>query len=96
MYIKMRASAIVLISAVLRFSDLVLAEAVLSYLGIGVDPTTGSWGHMINAARQELTRDPAVWWNLASAFGAMLGLVLPVNLFADALRDALDPKLRDR
>lgn len=87
---------IVLISFVLRFSELVLTEAVLSYLGIGVDPSTGSWGHMINAARQELTRDPAVWWNLAAAFIAMLGLVLPVNLLGDALRDALDPKLRDR
>lgn len=87
---------IVLISFVLRFSDLVLTEAILSYLGIGVDPATGSWGHMINAARQELTRDPAVWWNLAAAFGFMLGLVLPVNLFGDALRDALDPRLKTR
>ena len=87
---------IVLISFVLRFSDLVLTEAILSYLGIGVDPATGSWGHMINAARQELTRDPAVWWNLAAAFTFMLGLVLPVNLFGDALRDALDPRLKTR
>jgi peptide/nickel transport system permease protein len=87
---------IVLISFVLRFSDLVLTEAVLSYLGIGVDPGTGSWGLMINAARQELTRDPAVWWNLTAAFGFMLGLVLPVNLFGDALRDALDPRLKTR
>ncbi len=87
---------IVLIAFVLRFSDLVFTEAVLSYLRIGVDPSTGSWGHMINAARQELSRDPVVWWNLAAAFAFMFGLVLPVNLFGDALRDALDPRLRTR
>ena len=41
-------------------------------------------------------QDPAVWWNLAAAFTFMLGLVLPVNLFGDALRDALDPRLKTR
>ena len=85
---------IVLISAILRFSGLVLAEALLSYLQIGVDPTTGSWGNMINTARLELARDPIVWWNLAAAFTFMFGLVLPANFFGDAVRDALDPRLR--
>ena len=85
---------IVLISTILRFSGLVLAEALLSYLQIGVEPTTGSWGNMINTARLELARDPIVWWNLAAAFALMFGLVLPANLFGDAVRDALDPRLR--
>ena len=85
---------IVLISTILRFSGLVLAEALLSYLQIGVAPTTGSWGNMINTARLELARDPIVWWNLATAFAFMFGLVLPANLFGDAVRDALDPRLR--
>jgi len=85
---------IVLITAILRFSGLVLTEALLSYLQIGVDPTTGGWGNMINTARLELARDPIVWWNLAAAFGFMFGLVLPANLFGDAVRDALDPRLR--
>ena len=85
---------IVLITAILRFSRLVLTEALLSYLQIGVDPTTGSWGNMINTARLELARDPIVWWNLAAAFVFMFGLVLPANLFGDAVRDALDPRLR--
>jgi peptide/nickel transport system permease protein len=85
---------IVLIVAILRFSGLVLTEAVLSYLQIGVEPTTGSWGNMINTARLELARDPVVWWNLAAAFLFMFGLVLPANLFGDAVRDALDPRLR--
>ena len=85
---------IVLISIVLRFSSLVLAEAVLAYVGIGVDPSMQSWGNMINQARLELAREPVVWWNLLAALIFMLGLVLPANLFGDAVRDALDPRLR--
>ena len=85
---------IVLISVVLRFSGLVLAEAVLAYVGIGVDPSMQSWGNMINQARLELAREPVVWWNLLAALVFMLGLVLPANLFGDAVRDALDPRLR--
>ena len=84
---------IVLISVVMDFSALVLAEAVLSDVGVGVDPTTISFGTMINAARLEMGRDPMVWWALASAFGFMLVLVLAANLFADAVRDAFDPRL---
>jgi peptide/nickel transport system permease protein len=85
---------IVLISLVLNFSELVLAEAVLAYVGIGVDPSMQSWGNMINQARLELAREPVVWWNLLAAFLCMLGLVLPANVFGDAVRDALDPRLR--
>ncbi|HEY6896374.1 MAG TPA: ABC transporter permease, partial [Rhodocyclaceae bacterium] len=59
---------IVLIAVVMDFSGLVLAEAVLSYVGIGVDPGTISFGTMINAARMELAREPTVWWSLAAAF----------------------------
>jgi len=86
---------IVLISVVLDFSGLVLAEAVLSYINIGVDPTMNSWGNMINSARLELAREPVVWWSLAAAFLFMFTLVLFANLFADVVRDAFDPRLRD-
>jgi peptide/nickel transport system permease protein len=85
---------IVLITVVLDFSGLVLAEAVLSYVGVGVDPSMDSWGNMINSARLEMAREPMVWWSLASAFVFMFGLVLAANLFADAVRDAFDPRLR--
>ncbi len=85
---------IVLITVVLDFSGLVLAEAVLSYINIGVDPSTDSWGNMINGARLELAREPVVWWSLAAAFFFMFTLVLAANLFADAVRDAFDPRLR--
>ncbi|MFL6581311.1 MAG: ABC transporter permease [Burkholderiales bacterium] len=87
---------IVLIAIVMDFSGLILAEAVLSYVGVGVDPSTNSFGTMINAARMEMARDPMVWWSLASAFAFMLMLVLSANLFSDAVRDAFDPRIRGR
>ncbi len=83
---------LVLISLALDFSSLVLAEAVLSYVNIGVDPATYSWGNMINSARLEMAREPVVWWSLAAAFVFMFSLVLAANLFADAVRDAFDPR----
>lgn len=87
---------IVLIAVVLDFSGLVLAEAVLSYVGVGVDPAMISWGNMINSARLELAREPVVWWSLVSAFVFMFGLVLSANVFSDGVRDAFDPRLRGR
>ena len=86
---------IVMISIVLDFSGLVLAEAVLSYINIGVDPSTYSWGNMINSARLEMAREPIVWWSLSAAFIFMFILVLAANLFSDAVRDAFDPRLRE-
>ena len=85
---------LVVIRAVLMFSGLVLAEAVLSYLNVGVGAGTHSWGTMINQGRFELSRDPVIWWNLLAAFVLMFGLVLPANVFGDAVRDALDPRLK--
>jgi len=85
---------LVLIVAVLDFSALVLYEAVLSYVGVGVDPNSSSFGSMINLARSEMSRDPPVWWNLATAFAFMLTLVLAANLYADAVREAFDPRAR--
>jgi len=85
---------IILITFVLDFSALVLAEAVLSYIGVGIDPSMGSWGNMINSARAELSREPAIWWNLTGAFIFMFTLVLAANLFSDLVRDAFDPRTR--
>ncbi len=85
---------LVVITFVLMFSGLVLSEAVLSWLGIGVD---GSWGQMIAQAKDELSREPAIWWNVTAAGVALFGLLLAVNLIGDALRDVLDPRtLRER
>ena len=87
-------SHIIVIALVMDFSGLVLAEAVLSYVGVGVDPSTTSFGTMINAARLEMAREPMVWWSLAAAFVFMFALVLAANLFADAVRDGFDPRVR--
>jgi peptide/nickel transport system permease protein len=84
---------IVLIAVVLDFSGLVLAEAVLSYVGVGVDPSMVSWGNMINSARLEMAREPVVWWSLVAAFWFMFVLVLSANIFSDAVRDAFDPRV---
>jgi peptide/nickel transport system permease protein len=85
---------IVLITIVMDFSGLVLAEAVLSYVGVGVDPSMISFGTMINAARLEMAREPMVWWTLLAAFGFMFILVLSANLFADAVQNAFNPRIR--
>ncbi len=85
---------LVLITTVLNFSDLILYEAVLTYVGVGVDPSTSSFGGMINLARYEMSRDPLVWWSFLSAFGFMVALVLAANLFSDGVRDAFDPRSR--
>ncbi len=83
---------LILITFILGFSSLVLFEVILSYLGVGLPVGTPSWGAIIDGARGELTREPAIWWNLAAASTALFGLVLSLNLFGDALRRAFDPK----
>ena len=80
---------LVVVTFVLMFSGLVLSEAILSWLGIGVD---GSWGQMIDRARDELSRDPIIWWNLSAAGAALFVLLLAVNFVGDAVRDILDPR----
>lgn len=83
---------LVIIEMTLDFSSLVMSETVLTYIGIGVEPGTGSWGRMIMMADRELPN--GIWWNLTGASVFLFVLVLAFNLFADALRDALDPRLR--
>jgi len=85
---------LMLITTVLDFSALILYEAVLSYVGVGVDPSMNSFGGMINLARTEMSTDPVVWWSFAAAFTFMVTLVLAANLFADGVRDAFDPRSR--
>lgn len=84
---------LVIITVALLFTAMVLLETILSYLGIGLQ---GSWGQMIDQARNELSRTPVIWWNLVGASMALFALVLCVNLIADALRDILDPRTRRR
>lgn len=78
----------------LIFVTAIKAEVVLSFLGLGVEVGTPSWGIMITDSKQEITQGH--WQNLTAATLFMFGLILAVNLFNDALRDALDPKLKNK
>jgi peptide/nickel transport system permease protein len=80
---------LIVITFALTFSGLVLSEAVLAWLNIGVE---GSWGQMIAQAKSELSREPVVWWNLSAAGSALFVLILAINLLGDAIRDVLDPR----
>ena len=82
---------LIIITFALSFTGLVLSETILSYLGIGLE---GSWGQMIDQARNELSRTPIIWWNLAGASVLLFALVLAVNTIADAMRDIADPRTR--
>ena len=77
----------------LGFIGAIKAEVMLSYLGLGVEVGTPSWGSMINSARMDLFAGR--WWELTAAVGAMFLLVLALNIFGDRLRDALDPRLKN-
>lgn len=85
---------IVLISAILRFSGLVMIETILTYINIGVPKSIIGWGRVVNGARTQLGRDPVIWWPLAGVFVFMFVLILCINIVGDAVRDSLDPKLR--
>jgi len=82
---------LVIIDFSLRFAAFIHAEVILSFLGLG-ETQRPSWGVMINDARIELAR--GVWWQMAAATMAVLVISLALNIFGDALRDSLDPKLR--
>lgn len=94
LHILPNVSHIILIKFSLGFVSAVKSEVILSYLGLGVEPGTPSWGMMIADAKLELSR--GVWWGLAAATFFMFFLVLAFNLFNAALRDALDPKLKNK
>jgi ABC-type dipeptide/oligopeptide/nickel transport system permease subunit len=83
---------IIIIRFSLTFVIAIKSEVVLTYLGLGAPTGTASWGIMIDDAKGELIR--GFWWNLNASTLAMFLIVLAFSLFADALRDAVDPKLR--
>jgi len=82
---------LVIINFALGISAFVHAEVTLSFLGLGVTDVP-SWGRMIDDAKLELAR--GVWWQITVASIAIFIFSLAVNIFGDALRDALDPRLR--
>lgn len=86
-------AALLIVQATLRFAIAILAEAALSYLGLGTQPPMPSWGRMLNEGQSMMFQAPllAVWPGLAIVLS-----VLGLNLLGDGLRDLLDPKLARR
>lgn len=82
----------VLVSAALGIAGAILTESALSFLGIGVQPPTPSWGNMLIAGKQTLG---TAWWLSVFPGIAILLTVLAYNLLGEGLRDALDPHLKD-
>ncbi len=82
----------ILVSATLGVAGAILTESALSFLGIGVQPPTPSWGNMLIAGKQTLG---TAWWLSAFPGLAILVTVLGYNLLGEGIRDALDPRLMD-
>ncbi|HLI51760.1 MAG TPA: ABC transporter permease, partial [Thermomicrobiaceae bacterium] len=82
----------IIVLATLGVGGIIILEAALSFLGLGVQPPTPDWGTMLSSARPYIQAYP----HLAIAPGVMISLtVLAFNLIGDGLRDALDPRQRD-
>lgn len=82
---------LIIISFSLRFVGFIQAEVILSFLGLG-EKNSPSWGAMIDTARLDLPK--GYWWEMTAATAAILLISLALNVFGDALRDSLDPKLK--
>lgn len=88
-YVLPNVFAPVLVQATLTVATAIIAEASLSFLGLGQQPPAPSWGSMLNVAKNFMTQAPwMAWWPGAAIFFVVLGF----NLLGDGLRDALDPR----
>jgi peptide/nickel transport system permease protein len=81
----------ILVQATLTIATAIIAEASLSFLGLGQQPPEPSWGSMLNSAQRFLTQAP---WLAIFPGAAIFVVVLSFNLVGDGLRDALDPRRR--
>lgn len=83
----------IIVLASLGIASAIIAGAALSFLGLGVRPPTSDWGEMLSNSRAYLN---SAWWLSTFPGLAIVTLVMSINLLGDGLRDALDPRLRDR
>src|SRR5690606_2287396 len=90
-YILPNVRAAVIIIASFNFAWFIIAEASLSFLGLGVDPSTPSWGQMLSESRNYLA---LAWWYPAFPGLVLVALVLGANLLGEGLQDRWDPYLR--
>ncbi|MBD3274913.1 MAG: ABC transporter permease subunit, partial [Candidatus Marinimicrobia bacterium] len=82
----------IIVYATLTIGNVILIEAGLSFLGLGVQPPTPSWGNIIDLGRKDLL---SAWWIATFPGFAIVLTVVTFNIVGDALRDAFDPRLRD-
>ncbi len=81
-----------IVVATVRIAQVIILEASLSFLGLGVQPPTASWGSMVADGRAFILD---AWWVSTFPGLAILLLVLSINVASQAVRDALDPRLHD-
>jgi peptide/nickel transport system permease protein len=91
-HIMINSMAPVLVSAVLGVAGAVLVESALSFLGIGVQPPTPSWGNILSLGKDDIE---IAWWLSVFPGLAILITVLGYNLLGEGIRDSIDPRLRD-
>jgi len=80
-----------LVLGTLRMGYMIIMEASLSFLGLGIPPSIPAWGSMVSAGRDQMLN---AWWVATMPGLAIVGLVLAINLFGEGLRDVLDPRMR--
>jgi peptide/nickel transport system permease protein len=80
-----------IIVSTFQFAELIIVEASLSFLGLGIQPPLPSWGSMLGESREYLFD---AWWLVAFPGAAIMAIVLSVNLVGDGVRDWLDPRAR--
>jgi peptide/nickel transport system permease protein len=84
---------IIVVQATIAFSSAIIAEATLSFLGLGVPPPTPSWGRDLNDGRAYMRQG---WWLVVVPATTIVANVLGINFLGDGLRDALDPRMGKR
>jgi len=85
------AIAPIVVQATLDVAGVIILESTLSFLGLGIQPPTASWGNMLSNAQATLE---TAWWAAVFPGLAILVTVLAINYIGDGLRDALDPNMR--
>jgi peptide/nickel transport system permease protein len=94
-HILPNAIAPIIVIATLDVAGNILYEATLSFLGLGIQPPTPSWGNMLSGAQELVTLTMYPWTAVFPGLCIMFA-VLAVNFIGDGLRDALDPKMKDK
>jgi ABC-type dipeptide/oligopeptide/nickel transport system permease subunit len=84
----------IIVSATLGLASAILAEAYVSFLGLGVQPPTASWGNILTSAQSFIQR--GAWWMWVFPSGFIVFTILCINLLGDGLRDALDPRMSQK